>query len=87
MHTVPETCAASPGSDEERLNPQHVLSAFLCSTFHSLPPLTDCVFVVWALSVLCLQVQKYGQNFTPDAQFFQLHSFKLPLDAEARSCQ
>lgn len=54
MHTVAEKSAASPGSDEESLNLQHVLSTFLCSICNSLPPLTDCVFVVWAFSVLSL---------------------------------
>lgn len=62
MDTVPEKSATSPGSDEETLDHhhQHLPSAFLCSTCHSLLPLTGCVFMIWAFSALGAEIWTEG---------------------------
>lgn len=70
-YSLPEKSSVSVGSDGERLNLQHVLSTFLCSTFHSLPPLTVCVSIVQAFSISSLQVQKYSEKPIIAAQFCQ----------------
>lgn len=54
---------------KKKLNLLHVLSTFLCSTFHSLPPLTGCVSMVQAFSISSLQVQKYWEKPIIAAQF------------------